>query len=455
MRLYSFSKYREQYRENLRLAIPVMLSQLGHIIVQVADNAMVGHYGGEDPVPLAAAAFGGGIFFLTFIAMMGITFGITPIVGELYAQKREVESTKYLQNGLLLFGALSIVATALQYLLIPLMWRMGQPDEVVAAAIPYFKTLTWSLIPVVIFFVIKQFLEGLGNTKVAMCSVILSNVVNIILNYLLIGGELGAPELGVLGAGIATLTSRIVMAAAIIVYFATSRKMLKYRELFARVNFSKSAVRRLVTMGLPISLQIFLEASTFIVIGFMFGQFGAAAIGANQIGITLGNCSFMIIVAIGSATTIRISHCYGQRDFAQLKLASYAAYHLAALWNISAAILYFSLRHHIPMIFSSNEEIIRLASIFVVAIVAYQIPDGVQCISVGILRGMQDVKRIPFIALFSYWLCNIPVAYLCAFHLGMGESGLYMGFVVGFATAALLLILRIRYRYRSLTLDGK
>ncbi len=453
--MYSFTKYKKQYRENLRLAIPVMLSQLGHIIVQVADNAMVGRYGGDDPVPLAAAAFGGGIFFLTFIAMMGITFGITPIVGELYAQRREVDSTKYLQNGLLLFGSLAIVATALQYLLIPVMWRMGQPDDVVALAIPYFKTLTWSLIPVVIFFVIKQFLEGVGNTKVAMYSVILSNIVNIALNYLLIGGKLGAPELGLLGAGMATLTSRIVMAAAIIIYFTTSHKMLKYRELFARVNFSIAAVRRLIAMGLPISLQIFLEASTFIVIGFMFGQFGAAAIGANQIGITLGNCSFMIIVAIGSATTIRISHCYGQRDFAQLKLAAYAGWHLAALWNISAAALYFSLRTQIPMIFSSNEEVIHLTSIFIIAIIAYQIPDGVQCISVGVLRGIQDVKMIPLIALFAYWLCNIPIAYICAFHLGMGESGLYMGFVVGFATAGVLLILRIRRRLRSLTLSGE
>ncbi len=450
--MYKFSKYKEQYRENLRLALPVMLSQLGHIIVQVADNAMVGRYGGDDPVPLAAAAFGGGIFFLTFIAMMGITFGITPIVGELYAQKREVESTKYLQNGLLLFGALSIIATAFQYLLIPVMWHMGQPEDVVTLAIPYFKTLTWSLIPAIMFFVIKQFLEGVGNTKVAMYSVILSNVVNICLNYILIGGKLGAPELGVLGAGIATLTARIVMAAVIITYFTTSRKMAKYRELFARVNFSKAATRRLITMGLPISMQIFLEASTFIIIGFMFGSFGAAAIGANQIGITLGNCSFMIIVAIGSATTIRISHCYGQRDFAQLRLAALAGWHMAAVWNISAAALYFTLRSQIPLIFSSNEDIINLAATFIIVIVAYQIPDGVQCIAVGVLRGVQDVKMIPLIALFSYWLCNIPVAYLCAFHFGMGANGLYMGFVVGFTIAATLLILRLRGRLRQLRL---
>ncbi len=453
--MYRFSKYKEQYKSNLRLALPVMLSQVGHIIVQVADNAMVGQYGGDDPLPLAAAAFGGGVFFLTFIAMMGITFGITPIVGELFAQKREVESAKYLQNGLLLFGSLALLATLLQYAIMPLLWHMGQPEEVVALAMPYFKTLTWSLFPAIIFFVVKQFLEGLGNTKVAMYSVIASNVINILLNYLLIGGKMGAPEMGLLGAGVATMTARYAMAIIIIVYLLVSRTMAKYRDLFARVNFSRGAMRRLIAMGLPISLQIFLEASTFIIIGFMFGSFGAAAIGANQIGITLGNCSFMIIVAIGSATTIRVSHCYGLRDFSQLKMASYAGWHLAALWNISAAILFFTLRSEIPQIFSSNEEVVHLASIFIMVIIAYQIPDGVQCIGVGVLRGLQDVKMIPLIALFSYWLCNIPVGYLCAFHFGMGENGLYMGFVVGFSVAALLLILRIRDRLRMMTLRRK
>ncbi len=451
--MYSFSKYKEQYRENLRLAIPVILSQLGHIVVQVADNAMVGHYGGDDPLPLAAAAFGGGIFFLTFIAVMGLTFGITPIVGELYAQKRDIESAKYLQNGLLLFGVVAAVVTMLQYLLIPFMWHMGQPEEVVAMAIPYFKTLIWSLFPAIMFFVVKQFLEGVGSTKVAMYAVIFSNIINISLNYLLIGGELGAPELGALGAGIATLTARIVMAVVIVAYLLMSPKMKRYIESFARVNFSKSATRRLITMGLPISMQIFLEASTFVVIGFMFGSFGAAAIGANQIGLTLGNCSFMIIVAIGSATTIRISHCYGLRDFDQMRLASFAGWHLAALWNISAAILFFTFREQIPQLFSSNEEVIELASIFVMVIIAYQIPDGVQCVGVGILRGMQDVKSIPLIAFFSYWICNIPVAYICAFHLGMGKSGLYMGFVVGFTVAASLLIRRIIRRQKMLRLS--
>lgn len=450
--MYSFSKYKEQYRENLRLALPVILSQVGHIVVQLADNIMVGQYGGDDPIPLAAAAFGGGLFFLGFIAVMGLTFGITPIVGEYYAQGRLREMVGYLRNGLVLFGVIAVLAAVLQIALIPLVGYMGQPEEVVEVAVPYFQTLVWSLVPVIIFFVFKQFFEGIGNTKIAMWVVVASNVVNVFLNYLLIGGEMGAPELGAVGAGIATLVSRCLMAIIIVVYFLMSPKMSRYRALYFGTTYNMASVKRLLAMGFPISMQIFLEASSFVVIGFLFGQFGASAIGASQIGLTLGNCSFMIIVAIGSATTIRISHCYGRRDLETMRIASRAGWHMSALWNVVAAVSFFIFRDEIPRLFSTNEQVIELASMFVLFIVLYQIPDGIQCIGVGVLRGMQDVKRIPYIAFFSYWICNVPVAYLCAFYFGMGEVGLYVGFVVGFAVAASLLIMQIRRRRRILEL---
>lgn len=451
--MYKFSKYKEHYRDNLRLALPVMLSQLGHIVVQIADNAMVGRYGGDDPIPLAAAAFGGGLFFIAMVTIMGFTFGITPLVGELYAQGDQVKSSKYLQNSILLFGLVAVVATILQYCIIPLMWHMGQPDAVVELAIPYYQTLIWSMIPNVAFFIFKQFLEGVGNTKVAMYIVIISNVINICLNYLLIGGEMGAPEMGVLGAGVATLTARVAMAIMIIIYFLYNKQYSHYRELFARCNFSKIYAIQLMRMGFPIAMQIMLEAGAFVVTGFLFGLFGATSISAQQIALVVGNCSFMIIVALGSSTTIRISHCYGLRNFNEMRLASKAGWHLALLWNVVAAVLFFVFRHQIPMVFSSNTEVIELASILIITVIAYQIPDGIQCIGIGILRGMQDVKRIPYIALVSYWIFNIPVGYFCAFNLDMGAKGLYMGFFSGFALACTLILLRIKYRQRQIRLS--
>lgn len=429
----------------------MILSQLGHVVVQLADNSMVGQYGGDDATPLAATAFGGGIFFLSFIAAMGLSFGITPLVGELYAQGRHGKPAKYLQNAIVLYIAVAIGIAIFQYATIPIMWHMGQPSDVVAMAIPYYKTLVWSLVPVIIFFTFKQFLEGLGNTKIAMYLVIISNVVNIGLNYLLIGGKVGAPELGALGAGVATLVSRVLLAVLIVLYFLYSNQFKLYRDRFSRYNFDWTYVKRLVNMGVPIASQIFFEASSFVIIGFLFGFFGTTAIGANQIALTMGNCSFMIIVAVGSATTIRTSHCYGLRDVVQMRLASKAGWHLGLLWNLLTGLFFFLLLSHIPLLFTSNQEVVELASILLLSVAIYQIPDGLQCISVGILRGMQDMKIIPIVAFVAYWLCNIPIAYICAFHLNMGAKGLYMGFFFGLSLAAVLLYWRIKWGQKRLT----
>ncbi len=448
--MYSFAKYKEHYSKNLTLALPMIMSQLGQIVVQVADNTMVGQYGGDNATPLAAASFGGGVFFITFIAAMGLTLGITPIVGELFAQGKESELSKYLQNSFVLYGIVAILTTIIQYCTIPFMWSMGQPDAVVEMAVPYYQTLVWSLIPVILFCVVKQFLEGIGNTRIAMYATIASNIVNVALNYMLIWGNWGAPELGVLGAGVATLTARVIQCIILMLYFFYGTTLRKYRESFSRLNFSMSSIKRLFKMGLPISMQILLEASSFAVAGFVIGIWGANAISANQIALTIGNCSFMIILALGNSTTIVVSHCFGRGDMREMKLASRAAMHLVLVWNAISATLLLSLRGVAPMLFTSNSEVIELASTLMLFFAAYQITDGIQCVGVGILRGMQDVKLIAWIALVSYWICNFPLGYYCATELGLGPAGIYIGFFVGFMIASVAICYRILRREKSL-----
>lgn len=338
----------------------------------------------------------------------------------------------------------------LQFATIPFMGSMGQPSEVVEMAIPYYSTLVWSVVPVMIFFVFKQFLEGLGNTKITMYIVVGCNIVNILLNYILINGAWGAPEMGALGAGIATLISRILQAAAIFVFFLSNRRFRVYFESFKFKALKVVDSLRLLKIGFPISSQIFFEVSAFVISGILMGYFGANIIGANQIGSSMMNCAFMIVLAIGSSTTIRMSHCYGAKDKEQLRIASTAAYHLAIAWNIITIIIFITGRNIIPHMYTSNAEMIEVASTLLIFIALFQLPDGLQCMGVGILRGMQDVKIILPISLFAYWIINIPVGYLCAFTLGMGPQGLYIGFIVGLSTAAILLYIRIKRRLRSM-----
>ncbi|MFI3258630.1 MAG: MATE family efflux transporter [Rikenellaceae bacterium] len=448
--MYDFSRYKIQYRENLKLALPVVMSQLGQVVVQIADNAMVGQYGGDDPTPLAAVSFGGALHFLSFVIVMGLTLGITPLIGELFAQKKVEESAKYLQNSIALFAVVSLVGMALQLAVVPLMGHMGQPEEVVAMAIPYYEMMALGLPPIILFFAVKQFLEGIGNTKVAMFCIILSNVLNIILNYMLIGGEWGAPELGAFGAGVATFAARVASVLLLFGYFFGTKQFSHYHKHFSRHNFSRPQMKRLLTFGFPISTQIFFEASCFSIIGLLSGLFGTNAISANQIALTAGHCSFMIVLAVGAATTIRISHSYGAQNFIEMRRASAAAVHLSLMWSITTATALLIFRHAIPKIFTTNTEVIETTSTLLLVIAAYQILDSLQCIGVGILRGMQDVKIIPYISFSAYWLSNIPIACFCAFILDMGLEGLYMGYVTGFAVAAVLIYFRIRRRQRWL-----
>ncbi len=451
--MYRFSRYRAQYICNLRLAFPIILSQMGAIVVQVADTMMVGRYGGEDAMPLAAASFASTFFFLPFITIMGLTFGLTPVVGELYGQGRAKESSVYLHSGLVMYGVIAIIATALLFAMIPIMHHLSQPEQVVEMAIPYYVMLVWSMFPFVIFTIFKQFLEGMGNTVVAMVCVVVSNIVNVLLNYIFIWGEWGAPEMGAQGAGLSTLISRVLMMVLMLVHVYYSRRYGYYLKSFTWRNVTRAAQKRLLLLGAPISSQLFMEVSSFVAIGLMFGWFAAEQIGAYQIGITIGNASFMIVLAIASVATIRVSHSFGEGNISQMRRASSAAWHLAVVWSIMVAVVFLLFGSEIVGLMTTNEEVIELASFLLLMVAAYQLPDALQCIGVGVMRGMQDVRVIPLYSFISYWVCNIPVSYVCAFHLGMGPGGLYMGFISGLSVASILTYRRIKLQQKRLLLN--
>lgn len=451
--MYRFATYKTQYKANLRLALPVVLTQLGQILTQFADNVMVGRYGGDDPTPLAAVSFGGAVFFIVFIAAVGIALGLTPLVGELYAQGNRRRSGDLLQNAIVFYTLLGVGLGLAQWIATPLLYRLGQPVDVVGMAIPYYRLLVVSMPFLMLFFAFKQFLEGVGNTKVEMTVTIIANIANIGFNWLFIYGNLGFREMGAVGAGMGTLLSRIIAPILMIGYFCSRDRYRSYLAGFSLRNLSRRTVRKLLGIGLPISLQMFLEASAFVGTGLMMGWFGdtaKVAMSANQIATTLGNCAFMIVMSIGAATTIRVSHCYGARAIGELSLAAKASYHLVLAWNAVAALVFISLRHWIPSLFTTNAEVIALTSQLLVFSALYQLSDGIQNVSIGILRGIQDVKVIMPIALVSYWLLNLPVGYLLGFELGMGPAGLFLGFTFGLSSAAVLLIRRIRRSVRAL-----
>lgn len=447
----NLSKYKTQYSKTLSLAVPVILSQIGQVVVQMADNAMVGRLGA---LPLAAVAFGGTVIFILFIFGIGMSLGLTPLIGELFAQHKYREQAVYLQNSIVLYAVMGVIIFALQYATIPLFKYFGQPEEVVKAAVPYYKYLMWSMIPLMLFAPLKQFLEGIGNTRVPMIIIISANIINIALNWVFIYGNLGFEAMGAAGAGLATLISRICCPILGIAYFLRNKSLSRYFSLCPRFELSGRHIRSLLKIGFPIAVQSTLESSAFVITTIMMGWISTVALAANQIAITMSNVAFMIVMGIGSATTIRISYEYGLRDYKTLRQAASASYHIGLLWNTVTALMFITLRNHIPAIFTSDPDVIHLASQLLIMTAIFQFSDGLQCVSMGILRGIQDVKITAVIAAFSYIIINLPVGYLIAFPLHGGAPGLWGGYIFGLSIAALLLNLRYRHKLKAMTAVG-
>ena len=443
-------RYTTKVRELLRLALPVMLAQLGYIAVQVADTAMVGKYGGEEAIHLASVAFGTSISWLFFFVCIGLTIGLTPVIGELFVQERKQEMAHYLQTSLSLYPLFGVACMVLQIAIEPLLYHMGQPVEVVDMALPYYRLMAYGLPFVMLYGAIKQFLEGVGNTKSAMIVAVITNVINIILNYIFIFGRCGFEAMGAYGAGLATLIARILNPILLGGYFVIAKRYREYLSLFSRSRERLRNTLHLLKMGFPIAGQMVLEALAFIVTGVMMGWFGAEAISANQVANTYGHCTFMLVLSLGSATTICVSHAFGRRSIEEVSAVVRSAIVMAVVWGIAVLTAFASLRNYMPLIFTENGEVIALASQMLVLYATFQISDALQCILVGILRGLQQVKSIAIVAFIAYIVINIPVGYFVAFKLEMGAAGLIVGYIVGLSVAAILYGAKVRRYVRYL-----
>ena len=303
-----------------------------------------------------------------------------------------------------------------------------------------------------IFLAVKQFLEGLGNTKIAMWITLLGNIANVALNYIFIFGKCGLEPMGAEGAGLATLISRVGQMGAIIAVFYLWRRLRIYRTFFSRKAVTFKHISSLIKIGFPISFQMILESAAFILTSILALSFGKVAAGSMQVAFSIANVAWMITVAIGSAATILVSHIHGNRHTEELRPTVTATYHLGLLWATLMAIIFVTLREPIAAIFTDNTEVIALTAELMLLIAIYQFSDSIQGLSISMMRGMQDVKIIMPIVLCSYLVLNIPIGILLAYQFDMGCRGLVIGLIVGLSSAALMTALRLR---KKVTEAGK
>ncbi len=429
------------YRRILRLAIPVVLSQIGQMTVMLVDNMMVGHVGTTE---LAASAFANNVFIIGMFFGMGITYGLTPLVGKAYGNNRPGMVVMWLKNGIFTHSVVTVLLTILMFAVYFLMPWMGQPDNVLKMAQNYYLLLCASYLPFILFFSVKQFFEGIGNTKIAMQITLTSNVINIVLNYVLIFGKMGFPEMGLMGAGIGTLVSRLIMPPMYLVYILRIPQFRKYFRLAYAQPLSRKRIISVLRIGIPVGFQIIVEVLTFSIGAVMMGWLGETPLAAHQVAIGMANFTYMISLGISQATTIRVSHQMGQGNLKSVRMAAFASTHLVLLFMSVMGFLFIVAKQYLPLFFTTDPEVVEIASRLLVVAAIFQIFDGLQVIMLSTLRGMADVK-VPMIIAFVAYLCvGVPTSYILAFPLGAGPPGIWYGFLVGLGVAGILFYFRFR-----------
>ena len=440
-------KYKEHYHRNFFLAYPVMLSQLGQVLVNVADSLMVGQLGAE---PLAAASLALVIFYVIMVFGLGVSYAVTPLVAAADGARDSPKILGIFSNGLMVNTIMGIILALGVVLLTPVLYYLDQPQEVVTLAIPYLKIITIALVPYMIFQSFRQFAEGMGNTRQAMYVTISGNAINIFLNYLLIYGKWGFPEMGLDGAGWATLIARTIMAIAMGLFIYNAPQFRPFRGAFSFMHISKSTIRRILKVGIPAGLQFVFEVSAFGIAAIMMGWLGTQTLAAHQIAINLASISYMMATGIASAATIRVGNQLGRKDPINLRAAGNTCFSMVIIFMGVAAIVFVILRNFFPSLYISDSEVIEIASQLLVVAAFFQISDGVQVVAMGALRGFEDVRIPTLIAVTAYWIIGLPVGYLLAFRLGLGANGIWYGLLIGLSVAAVLLFLRFQQKSRQM-----
>lgn len=449
-------------RQTFQLALPIVLSMAGQTFVWTADNIMVGHivpetvgYSGQ--TALAASGFANSVFANVLVFGIGFSIALTQMTGAAYGAEKTDQLGSVFRHGLLLNMLLGIVFSLILILSEPLLYQMGQDRLVVEVAIPYYWLLNYSIFPFLVFFAFKQYAEGLSSTIPAMIWMLLSNLMNVLLNWILIYGHWGFEPMGLLGAGWATLISRIFLMVGFGAYVLRAAYFKPFLEGFWDWwQVSWSLLERVWRLGLPMGFQMFLEVGAFTTGSILVGLFGEAALSAQQIALNIGSITYLMASGVASAATIRVSQYFGRRDFTNLRISAMMPLWLVVGFMAGTGMIIFALRQQIPLWFveDGGSAAVSLAAGLLVVVAFFQLFDGVQVIGMAVLRGVADTRIPTLIAIVAYWGLSLGGGVWMAFSLGLGPIGIWYGYLLGLAAAGLSFWLRYAWLLRGKLTQG-
>ena len=439
--IHIIKDYRQHYKSLISLGIPIIIGQLGAIITGLADTIMVGQHSTEE---LAAASFVNNVINAFIILGTGFSYNLTPLIGENLAKNKHIAIGGWLKNSLVAnFTTTILILTILSGIYFNLDY-LNQPKEIMPLILPYYLITLTSVIFVMMSNSFRQFVEGIATPSVSMWILLIGNLLNIVGNYILIYGKLGAPEMGLVGAGVSTLVSRIIILLLFIGVFMKRTAYAPYRKGIAAIRINRHSWKKLNLIGWPIGVQQGLEAGTFCVTAIMIGWLGSLSLAAHQIAITISLISFTTYLGLGSAVAIRTSYYKGANNWFMVRKITIAGIHLALCIVLLVCFTLFITKDFLGFLFTDDAAVNDIVKTLLPILMLYQVGDSIQIVLTNSLRGLADVKIIMWISFLSYFIIAIPFGYCCGFIFNWGIAGVWLAYPIGFACSVTLLGLRMK-----------
>ncbi len=442
----SHNTYKEHYKALIFLGVPIVIGQIGQIVLGFADTLMIGHHSTNE---LGAASFVNNMFTMAIIFSTGFSYGLTPIVGNFFGNNDSAAIGRILKNSLLANTLVAVLLTVIMTILYFNIERLGQPEELIPLIKPYFIVLLLSLLFVLLFNAFKQFADGITDTKTSMWILIGGNILNIVGNYILIYGKLGLPEMGLVGAGISTLFSRIIMLVTFVIIFFFTKHYHIYREKFKESRLNLPDFKKLNNLGWPLAFQMGMETASFSLSAIMIGWIGTTALAAHQVMLSISQIGFMMYYGMGAAVAVRVSNFRGKGDTRNIRRSAYAGFHIIMVMSVFVSIPLYLLRNHLGGLFTDSQEVSTLVAGLIIPFILYQFGDGLQITFANALRGISDVKPMMVVAFIAYFIISLPLGYFFAFVLNMGTYGVWMAFPFGLTSAGLMFYFRFQRKTKQ------
>ena len=428
-------------RELFTLALPVVVVQVGLMTMGVVDSIMVGHI---SAAALAGVALGNVYFFAAVVFGMGALLAIDPVVSQAVGAHDDRAVGRAVQRGVLLALVLSLPASLLAGTVGPVLAAMGQPADVVPIAAGYVIREIPGIFPFYAFTVFRQTLQALGRMRPIVTVIVLANLANVFLNWVLIYGRVGFPELGVNGSAWATTIARWLMLVGIVALAWGS--LGRYLRALLPESLSPAPLGRMLALGAPIGVHMQLEFGVFGVVGLLMGRLGTESVAAHQVALNLASLTFMVPLGVSAAATVLVGRAVGRGDEPGVRRAARASLTVGTAFMACTAVLFLFAPGLLAGLYSRDAAVLGLAAALIPLAGVFQVFDGIQAVSSGILRGLADTRTPMLIGLLGFWVVGLPISLWLGFRTSLGAVGLWWGLVAGLAAVALLLLIRVRVR---------